>query len=217
MTDSIRERVIGLGRAVGASWARGRLRAATSPPASHERPDVGDAYRMEPRRPGRRDLVQVSLDGRRLEGAMAPTSELLLHLGRAPGPAGRQVEPAPAPAVATLLHGSTSRSARSRPTTRSICAIATVPYLHPGSAELAKAAAAELAAGADVVLLRHHGCVVVGDTPDLALSRAVNLEAAAEATYRARLLGDHSAECPPQFLEHVLGEEARGRRYGLRQ
>jgi hypothetical protein len=43
----------------------------------------------------------------------------------------------------------------------------------------------------------------------------VNLEAAAEATYRARLLGDDSTECPPQFLEHVRSEEARGHRYGL--
>src|SRR5205823_8213145 len=96
-------------------------------------------------------------------------------------------------------------------------AIATVPYLHPGSAELANAAAAELAGGADVVLLRHHGCLVVGDTPDLVLSRAVNLEAAAEATYRTRLLGDDSTACPPEFLEHVRNEEARGHRYGLRR
>jgi L-fuculose-phosphate aldolase len=94
--------------------------------------------------------------------------------------------------------------------------IATVPYLHPGSPQLAEAAAAELTAGADVVLLRHHGCLVVADTADLALSRAVNLEAAAEASYRARLLGDDVTVCPPEFLEHVRSDESRGHRYGVR-
>jgi L-fuculose-phosphate aldolase len=77
---------------------------------------------------------------------------------------------------------------------------------------LADATAKELAAGADVVLLRHHGCLVVADRPDLALSKAMNLEAAAEATYRARLLGDDSTTCPAEFLEHVRGEETRGHR-----
>jgi hypothetical protein len=44
----------------------------------------------------------------------------------------------------------------------------------------------------------------------------MNLEAAAVATYRARLLGDDTTICPPEFLDHVHSEEARGRGYGLR-
>ena len=162
------------------------------------------------------DLVLVSGDGRRLEGANAPTSELLLHL------AAMRARPDVAcslhlhPPMATLLHA-VDVKIRMITTDHAfyLRSIATVPYLHPGSAQLADAAAAELASGVDIVLLRHHGCLVVAETFDLAMSRAMNLEAAAEATYRARLLGDRSTACPPEFLEHIRSEEAHGRIYGL--
>ena len=216
MTDSIRKHVIDLGRAVARAGlvvaAGGNIAARVTDdrmwvtPTGWSLADLGAA-----------NLVQVSLDGRRLEGALAPTSELLLHLAALQARRDVMWSMHLHPPMATLLPV-LDIPIRTITTDHAFYLrdIATVPYLHPGSAELANAAAAELAAGADVVLLRHHGCVIVGDTPDLVLSRAVNLEAAAEATYRARLLGDHSAECPPQFLEHVLEEEARGRRYGLR-
>jgi L-fuculose-phosphate aldolase len=214
VTDSIREGLIDLGRAVARAGlvvaAGGNIAARTTEdrmwvtPSGWSLADLSAA-----------NLVQVSLDGRRLAGAHAPTSELLLHL------AALRARPDVAwsvhlhPPMATLLPV-LDIPIRTITTDHAFYLrdIATVPYLHPGSAQLANAAGAELA-GADVVLLRHHGCLVVGDTPDLVLSRAVNLEAAAEATYRARLLGDDSTECPPQFLEHVRSEEARGHRYGL--
>jgi L-fuculose-phosphate aldolase len=91
--------------------------------------------------------------------------------------------------------------------------LAEVPYLPPGSDALARGVAAALAE-ADVVLLRHHGCVVVADTFDLALSRAVNLEAAAVATHRALQVGDDVTVCPPEFVAHVEAQEAEGWRYG---
>jgi L-fuculose-phosphate aldolase len=163
------------------------------------------------------DLVPVSLDGRRLDGANAPTSELLLHL------AALRARPDVVwsvhlhPPMATLLHA-LGIGIRTITTDHAfyLRSIATVPYLDPGSAQLADAAAAELAAGADVVLLRHHGCLVVADTPEVVMSRALNLEAAAVATYRARLLGDDTTVCPPEFLVHVRDEEGRGHRYGRR-
>jgi L-fuculose-phosphate aldolase len=163
------------------------------------------------------DLVQVTLDGRRLDGVNDPTSELLVHLSAL------RVRPDVTwsvhlhPPMATLLDG-LGIPIRTITTDHAfyLRTISTVPYLHPGSAQLAEAAAAELTSGTDVVLLRHHGCLVVADSADLAFSRAVNLEAAAEATYRALLLGDTTTTCPPQFLAHVRGEEARGHRYGLR-
>lgn len=165
---------------------------------------------------GADDLVRVSLDGSHLEGANAATSELLLHLAAVRARPDIAYSLHLHPPVATLLHA-LGVEIRTITTDHAfyLRSIATVPYLHPGSAQLADAAAAELASGADAVLLRHHGCLVVADTPDLALSRAMNLEAAAEATYRARLLGDRTTACPPQFLEHVRSEEAHGRIYGL--
>jgi ribulose-5-phosphate 4-epimerase/fuculose-1-phosphate aldolase len=116
------------------------------------------------------DLVQVTLDGHHVDGVNAPTSELLLHL------AALRARPDVVwsvhlhPPIATLLHG-LDIPIRTLTTDHAfyLRAIATVPYLHPGSARLADAAAAELTAGADVVLLRHHGCLVLGDTPDLVL------------------------------------------------
>ena len=117
---------------------------------------------------GAANLVQVSLDGRRLEGALAPTSELLLHLAALQARRDVMWSMHLHPPMATLLHV-LDIPIRTITTDHAFYLrdIATVPYLHPGSAELANAAAAELAAGADVVLLRHHGCVVVGDAPDL--------------------------------------------------
>ncbi len=216
MTDSIRESVIDLGRAVARAGlvvaAGGNIAARTTDdriwvtPSGWSLADLSAA-----------NLVQVSLDGRRLEGADAPTSELLLHLAalRARPDIGWSVHLHPPMAILLPVLDIPIRTITTDHAFY-LRDIATVPYLHPGTAQLADAAGTELAAGADVVLLRHHGCLVVGDKPDLVLSRAVNLEAAAEATYRARLLGDNSSECPPQFLEHVRSEEARGHRYGVR-
>ena len=166
---------------------------------------------------GTDDLVRVSLNGGHLEGTEAATSELVLHLAAMRARPDITWSVHLHPPVATLLHA-VDVEIRTITTDHAfyVRSIATVPYLHPGSAQLADAAAGKLAAGADIVLLRHHGCLVVADTPGLALSRAVNLEAAAEATYRAQLLGDRTIVCPPQFLEHIRSEEARGRIYGPR-
>jgi len=74
------------------------------------------------------------------------------------------------------------------------------PYRHSGTPELAAEAAALLADGrCDCVVLSHHGCSVVADTVALARKRAVNLEEAALASYRALLLGDTGTACPPEY------------------
>ncbi len=80
--------------------------------------------------------------------------------------------------------------------------VATVPYIASGTDELAAAGAAALA-GADAVILGHHGCSVVGATIEEAHKRAANLEEAAVATYRALTLGDTTTECPPEYLARV--------------
>jgi L-fuculose-phosphate aldolase len=80
--------------------------------------------------------------------------------------------------------------------------VALVPYVPAGTVELAEAVAGRLA-DVDVVVMTHHGCVVVAPDADTAYERAVNLEAAATATYRALLLGDTTTECPPEYLARV--------------
>lgn len=73
-----------------------------------------------------------------------------------------------------------------------------------GTEELAAAAAAALA-DANCAILSHHGCAVVGDSVELALKRALNLEEAAELTYRALSLGDRTTTCPPAYRDHLRG------------
>jgi L-fuculose-phosphate aldolase len=215
MTNQTRERLLGIGRAVadaglvvaagGNIAARaGEQRAWVTPTGLSLREMVAE------------DLAEVSLDGRDVRGARAATSELRLHL------AALRARPDAAwslhlhPPMATLLDA-VGIAIRTISTDHAfyLRSIASVPYLHPGSERLAEAAAAALLAGADIVLLRHHGCLIVAATPDVLLSRAMNLEAAATATYRARLLGDHATVCPPEFLEHTREEEARGNVYGV--
>lgn len=162
-------------------------------------------------------LVRVSVDGAHIGGTHAATSELPMHL------AAFRARPDVAwgvhlhPPMATLLHAM-GVSIRTITTDHAyyLRSMTTLPYLQPGSAEAADAVAQALATGADVVLLRHHGCYVVADTPQLALSRAVNLEAAASATFRARMLGDETTVCPAAYLDHMRADEAQGRRYGGR-
>lgn len=72
-----------------------------------------------------------------------------------------------------------------------------VGFHPPGSEALAAATARAVADGANCAILAHHGCVVLGDTVELAHKRARNLEEAAQLTYRALLLGRELPECPP--------------------
>jgi L-fuculose-phosphate aldolase len=69
-----------------------------------------------------------------------------------------------------------------------VARVATTPFHPPGSAELAAVAAEAVGDGTNCVVLAHHGCSVVGETVDIALRRAMNLEEAARLTYRALLL-----------------------------
>ncbi|MFI7244141.1 class II aldolase/adducin family protein [Streptomyces qinglanensis] len=64
-----------------------------------------------------------------------------------------------------------------------------------GSDELADTAA-EQAKEHNCVLLAHHGCSALGENVGMAFRRAMNLEEAATATYRALLLGDRTTRFP---------------------
>jgi L-fuculose-phosphate aldolase len=164
------------------------------------------------------DLPKVGLDGRHLTGAREATSELRLHLASLRARPDAHWSLHLHPPMATLLDA-LGIPVRAITTDHAfyLRSIARVPYLPPGSDELAEAAAAALAAGADNVHLTQHGGLIVAATAELVLSRALNLEAAATATYRAEKLGDHTTVCPPEFLDRIRDQEAHGWFYGARE
>jgi L-fuculose-phosphate aldolase len=161
-------------------------------------------------------LATVGFDGRHVSGAFAPTTELALHLAALGSRSDAVVSLHLHPPMASLLQAA-GLPIRRITTDHAyyLRRLGSVPFIQPGSDQLARAVAAELV-HADVVLLRNHGCVIVADSFDAAFSRAVNLEAAAVATYRAHLLGAVVVECPPEFLAEVTAQEAAGVGYGKR-
>ncbi|MBB2944906.1 L-fuculose-phosphate aldolase [Actinoplanes lutulentus] len=88
--------------------------------------------------------------------------------------------------------------------------VATVPFRMPGTTELASLTAAMAADGTDCLVLSQHGCVVVGDSVELAHKRARNLEEAASLTYRALAAGrlENLRDCPEEFLDRLHGSTA---------
>lgn len=75
-----------------------------------------------------------------------------------------------------------------------------VPFAHNGSDELADTAA-EAARDCDAIIMGNHGCSTLGETIAMAYRRALQLEDAAESTFRCLSIGDTSATFPPEALE----------------
>ena len=77
-----------------------------------------------------------------------------------------------------------------------------VPYFPNGSDELADASA-EASRECDVIVLANHGCSTLGATVEMAWRRALNLEEAAQNTFRCLQLGDTTTTFPPDQLGTV--------------
>lgn len=75
-------------------------------------------------------------------------------------------------------------------------------FYHNGTDELADTAA-DAIADANCVIMAYHGCSCVGPSAAMAYRRALNLEQAAEMTYRLLTLGDTVTEFPPEAFEHI--------------
>jgi len=140
-------------------------------------------------------LVRVA-DGAALDGAPMPSTEVALHLATYRVRPDVQAVIHLHPQTSVLLdaldepirllttdHAAYVRSVRS------------VPFHPPGTSALADAAAAACADGTNCLVLRQHGCSVLGPDIALAATRALNLEEAARATYAALLLG----RTPPEM------------------
>jgi L-fuculose-phosphate aldolase len=78
-------------------------------------------------------------------------------------------------------------------------AVATVPFAHNGTDELADTAA-EAARDCDAIIMSHHGSSTLGPSIEMAYRRALNLEDAAQSTFRCLSIGDTGATFPPEAL-----------------
>ncbi|MBP6996444.1 MAG: class II aldolase/adducin family protein [Phycicoccus sp.] len=76
-------------------------------------------------------------------------------------------------------------------------------FLPSGSDELAQAAA-EQAVTHDAIVMAHHGSTALGETVEMALRRALNLEEAALMTYRLLLAGNTTAVFPPEYVDRII-------------
>ena len=83
--------------------------------------------------------------------------------------------------------------------------IVRIPWIRPGTQEIADAVAREIA-GVNVLVLENHGCVVVAGNLELAFSRALNLEEASELTLRSRMVGIEPLEVPSAYREYLEGK-----------
>ena len=155
------------------------------------------------------DLVALGIVGCVRSGAAKPSSESHMHLAayrcRPDAVVALHVHPSHVNLLAATGHPIRLITLDHAYYVRRL---AVVPYLPSGSVELAEAVAARLAE-VDVVVLSHHGCLLVAPDADTAYERAANLEAAATATYRALLLGDSTTVCPPEYLARVEVRESR--------
>lgn len=195
------------GRAVGAGLvvgAGGNISARID--ASDEIVISPTGYRLEDVEPA--ELVAIDLDGRPRGADLRASSEWPMHVGAYSARPDINTVIHLHPPFATLLHA-LDREIRLITLDHAyyVRKAARVGYFHSGTSELAEAVVAELAE-ANVVLMKHHGCLVVADSPDLAYHRVLNLEEAAKATYRAYQLGDGNTVCPPEYLERIRTLEA---------
>ena len=139
------------------------------------------------------DVTVVSLDGRVLEGALVPTSELDLHLGVYAAIGAGAVVHTHAPsstAVACVLDELPVLHYQQLALGG---AVRVAPYATFGTAELAGRAVAALE-GRQAALLANHGSVALGATLEQAVEHALLLE------WLARLHLDASRLGPPRVL-----------------
>jgi L-fuculose-phosphate aldolase len=150
-------------------------------------------------RMGRRDLVELDLEGRRLHGRRAPSTEtpvhLAIYLGRPD--VGAIVHTHSPHATAWSFLGEPLEPATEEVSYFAIGPVRTAPPAPRGTPELATAAARTLADGG-AVLLGGHGVIAVGKTLDHALdvARAVEHQAQVAWLLRGRGRGPGSEPRP---------------------
>jgi len=136
------------------------------------------------------DLVEVSLEGERLGGARAASSELAVHLviHRGRPDVGAVVHAHPPTATGFAVAGETLPANVLPELVYGVGPIALVPYETPGTRALAERFMPYLS-GHDAWLMANHGAVTAGPTLAVAHQRMESVEHAARIILAARAVG----------------------------
>jgi L-fuculose-phosphate aldolase len=133
------------------------------------------------------ELVWIDLDGRVLRGSLKPTSEWRMHVAiyRRRPDVGAVVHTHDV--LPTVLADGIDPSVLSEAEAYLGSGIAVVPYIQPGTAELAEAVASALERS-NVAVLKRHGLVAVGRDLAEAVNRIEVVADLANATFYAAVL-----------------------------
>ena len=77
-----------------------------------------------------------------------------------------------------------------------------IPWIRSGTTEIAQAVGGAVT-HTNVVILENHGCVVLAPTVELAHTRVLNLEEAAELTLRCHQMGINPTLVPEAYWDHL--------------
>lgn len=160
------------------------------------------------------DVTVVALDGRVLEGALVPSTELGLHLGVYAGSVAAAVVHTHAPystAIACVLDELPVLHYQQLALGG---AVRVAPYATFGTPELAAATVAALD-GRQAALMANHGSVAVGPSLEKAVENALLLEWLATLHHRASALGTPRALTEAQQLDVIT--QALTTNYGSTQ
>ncbi|KUO92839.1 MAG: fuculose phosphate aldolase [Vulcanisaeta sp. CIS_19] len=134
-------------------------------------------------------IVKIRLDGTVISGGK-PSSEWRMHVGiyRVRSDVKFVLHTHP-PNILALTQAGLKVDLSLSEAISYIGEVAEVPYLKPGSAELAEAVSRAMSReGVTAVILKNHGLVTIGSTPYEALNRAEVLDDLAYITLMTRLL-----------------------------
>lgn len=137
------------------------------------------------------DIAIVSIDGKWLEGKYKPSSETPMHTAvlRARSDVNATVHTHGM--FSTILAMTDEPLAAITPPHAEFTPVNIVPFVMPGSSDLAGAVVKTLGDTGRSVLLKHHGMFCVGKNIKAAMAAAIYTEEMAQGTYYAKLLGTY--------------------------
>jgi L-fuculose-phosphate aldolase len=157
-----------------------------------------------------RDLVDVTLDGRRISGSREPSSEVVMHLRayRARPDIGAVVHAHPPAATGFSVAGEGLAGDVLPEVILQMGTVPLVPYATPGTAALSDALEPFLP-NHNAFLLANHGATTLGVTLSEAHQRMESLEHAARILLTARLLGRVNALGPIEVAQLLSRQPAQ--------